>query len=71
MVELRRKLVHCLSNEIKPWDNLILESKKFILRPSYLVVQFRTILCDDFCEIFPLGIPCNRKLGPKVISNDH
>ena len=53
MIELRTKL----------YDKLILESKKFWFHDH--VITF----CDNFWDTFPLGITCNRKLWPKVISN--
>ena len=43
--------------------------KTLISRPRYLMNQCRIIFCDNFCDMFPFEIICDRKWWPKFISN--
>ena len=47
---------------------MTLESTKIDFKKSFLVSQCKVILCDNFLDLSPLGIACDRKLLTKVIS---
>ena len=57
-----------LNHEITNWSCNQKIKNIFISRPTYLLVQCWIIFCDNFWDMFPLGITCDRKVWPKVIS---